>query len=218
MWMASHTLNGAFARALYLAAVIVSYMGGLAIFRHFHRSFFEQSLQLFAPMITMAFLAADYLTFMDPMAKFKPMCLLSAAYGIINNVGNDVAGTTCFVLTGHLTQITNAIVDQFSSANSRSICDPGMVRSASVVFGFFFGAFAAWSVVKFCPSLKDRGLLSLMGIVYGALLQGNFALYIMCVILSIVILLLLFQAFALVREGAKCVCAVLLQLVVVLSR
>ena len=44
-----------------------------------------------------------------------------------------------------------------------------MIRSSSVFFGFFFGSFAAWSGVKFHPSLKDRGLLSLMGTVYGAL-------------------------------------------------
>ena len=170
MWMASHTLNGAFGPAMYLAAIIVSYMGGLAGFRLMYQSLKDQSLQLFAPMITAAFLAADHLTFNNPLAKLVPMCLLSAAYGIINAVGTDMAGTLCFVLTGHLTKITNAVVDRFSSlAGKKPIDAAGMIRSSSVFFGFFIGAFTAWSGVKFYPSLKDRGLLSLMGTVYGAL-------------------------------------------------
>ena len=45
-----------------------------------------------------------------------------------------------------------------------------MFRSVSVFSGFFFGALAAWGGVKYVPSLKDRGLLSLMGTIYGALL------------------------------------------------
>ena len=98
MWMASHTLNGAFARALYLAAVIVSYVGGLAIFRRIYLSLVEQTLQFFAPVVTVAFLAADYLTFVDPIVKLKPMCLLSGTHGIINTTGNDVAGTNVLYL------------------------------------------------------------------------------------------------------------------------
>ena len=196
MWMASHTLNGAFARALFLAAVIVSYVGGLAIFRHIYLSLVERTLQLFAPMITVTFLAADYLTFMDPMAKLKPMCLLSAAYGIINTIGNDIAGTTCFVLTGHLAQITNAFVDQLSSANlvKRPLCVASIIQSSSVFFGFIFGAFAAWSIVKFCPNLKDRGLLSLMGTIYGALfLHEQLANYCMIMIIIATLLCLFFH-------------------------
>eukprot|EP00563_Minutocellus_polymorphus_P012022 CAMPEP_0181074184 /NCGR_PEP_ID=MMETSP1070-20121207/29472_1 /TAXON_ID=265543 /ORGANISM="Minutocellus polymorphus, Strain NH13" /LENGTH=381 /DNA_ID=CAMNT_0023155295 /DNA_START=27 /DNA_END=1172 /DNA_ORIENTATION=+ len=170
MWLASHTLNGAFGPALYLAAIIASYMGGLAMFRRMYQSLKEQSLQLFAPMITAAFLAADHLTFVDPMAKLVPMCLLSAAYGVINSIGIDMAGTLCFVLTGHLTKITNAIVDRFSTLAAKKPIDAaGMFRSSSVCFGFFFGAFAAWGGVKVLPNLKDRGLLSLMGTIYGAL-------------------------------------------------
>jgi len=170
MWMASHTLNGAVGPVLYLAAVIASYMAGLAVFRRTYQSLQEQSLQLFAPMITAAFLAADHLTFVDPVAKLAPMCLLSGAYGIINAVGTDMAGTMCFVLTGHLTKITNAIVDRFSTlAGKKPIDAAGMFRSVSVFSGFFFGALAAWGGVKYVPSLKDRGLLSLMGTVYGAL-------------------------------------------------
>uniref|UniRef100_A0A7S0AU85 Uncharacterized protein n=1 Tax=Minutocellus polymorphus TaxID=265543 RepID=A0A7S0AU85_9STRA len=145
-------------------------MGGLAMFRRMYQSLKEQSLQLFAPMITAAFLAADHLTFVDPMAKLVPMCLLSAAYGVINSIGIDMAGTLCFVLTGHLTKITNAIVDRFSTlAGKKPIDAAGMFRSSSVCFGFFFGAFAAWGGVKALPNLKDRGLLSLMGTIYGAL-------------------------------------------------
>ena len=170
MWMASHTLNGFAAPALYLAAVIASYMAGLAVFRRTYQSLQEQSLQLFAPMITAAFLLADRLTFVDPVAKLAPMCLLSGAYGVINAVGTDMAGTMCFVLTGHLTKITNAIVDRFSTlAGKKPIDALGMFRSVSVFSGFFFGALAAWGGVKYVPSLKDRGLLSLMGTIYGAL-------------------------------------------------
>ena len=170
MWMASHTLNGFAGPALYLTAVIASYMAGLAVFRRTYQSLQDQSLQLFAPMITAAFLAADHLTFVDPVAKLAPMCLLSGAYGIINAVGTDMAGTMCFVLTGHLTKITNAIVDRFSTlAGKKPIDALGMFRSVSVFSGFFFGALAAWGGVKYVPSLKDRGLLSLMGTIYGAL-------------------------------------------------
>ena len=170
MWIASHTLNGLAGPVLYLAAVIASYMAGLAVFRRTYQSLQEQSLQLFAPMITAAFLAADHLTFVDPVAKLAPMCLLSGAYGIINAVGTDMAGTMCFVLTGHLTKITNAIVDRFSTlAGKKPIDALGMFRSVSVFSGFFFGALAAWGGVKYVPSLKDRGLLSLMGTIYGAL-------------------------------------------------
>ena len=81
-----------------------------------------------------------------------------------------MAGTMCFVLTGHLTKITNAIVDRFSTLAGKKPIDAfGMFRSVSVFSGFFFGALAAWGGVKYVPSLKDRGLLSLMGTIYGAL-------------------------------------------------
>jgi len=170
MWMASHALNGLVGPFLYLSAVLGSYMAGLAVFRRTYQRLSEQSLQLFAPMITAAFLAADHLTYADPVAKLVPMCLLSGAYGIINAVGTDMAGTMCFVLTGHLTRITNALVDRFSTlAGKKPLDAAGMLRSSSVFLGFFLGAAAAWGGVQVWPSLQDRGLLSLMGTVYGAL-------------------------------------------------
>lgn len=170
MWLASHTVERSFGLMLYLLAVIGSYMGGLAIFRRVYMSLKEQSLELFAPMITAAFLAADYMTFVNPMKKCAPMCLLSASFGIINAVGTDMAGTLCFVVTGHMTKIANAIVDRISGlAGKKRIDMPSFIRSAYVCVGFFLGAFAAFAGVKTFPSLKDHGLLSLMGTVYGGL-------------------------------------------------
>jgi len=170
MWAASHVLNRSFGLAAYLFGVIGCYMAGLAIFRRTYQSLKEQSLQMFAPMITAAFLAADYMTSMNPLRKWPSMFLLSAAYGIINAVGTDMTGSLCFVITGHITKITNSIVDRYSGlAGNKSIDRPSFIRSVYVCLGFFLGAFAAWTGLMAFPGLKDRGLLSIMGTVYGAL-------------------------------------------------
>ena len=168
IWLASHVLNQSFGLAAYITAVLLSYMSGLAIFRKMYGSLKEQSLELFAPMVTAAFLAADYLSAANPAVKWPSMCLLAGSYGIINSVGTDMAGTLCFVLTGHMTKMTNSIVDRFSE-EKKKIDSSAFIRSSSVCAGIFLRAVAAWASLKAFPHLLQRGMLSFMGTVYGGL-------------------------------------------------
>lgn len=171
MHAARHVSQGNLGLFVYLLGVISSYFIGLASFRTIFLQQKDKSLKYLAPIVTLAFLAADQLSFMNPLRKWPAMFLLSASFAILNAIGTDMTGTMCFVVTGHMTKIANALHDRFSKLTSFKKIDlPSFNRSIFVTFSFFLGAFAAWASNAAFPALKERGLLSIMGLVYGTVL------------------------------------------------
>lgn len=171
MHAARHVSQGNYGLFVYLLGVISSYFIGLAGFRTIFLQQKEKSLKYLAPIITLSFLAADQLSFMNPLKKWPAMFLLSSSFAILNAIGTDMTGTMCFVVTGHMTKIANALHDRFSKLTSFKKIDlPSFNRSIFVTFAFFLGAFAGWASNAAFPTLKERGLLSIMGLVYGTVL------------------------------------------------
>ena len=72
--------------------------------------------------------------------------LLSFAWGIVNQIGNDVTGTLIFVVTGAMTRISYMLVDRVSrTAGRKAISNEGLLMSLSVIGGFIIGV--AWAVL-----------------------------------------------------------------------
>ena len=185
-WMASHFVEGNYGLAAYMLAVVASYVAGLAMFRRTYLSLKGAALKLFGPAIAATFLASDFLAWKHPASllygKALPVCMLSAGFGVINSVGTDMCGTLCFVLTGHLTRITNAVFDRLSYTAGRKEIAPaamsGLLRSASVCVGFFLGALSACVTLRRRPHLNADarvGMFGLLGLAYGVLFSWQYA-------------------------------------------
>ena len=72
----------------------------------------DKSLKYLAPIVTLSFLAADQLSFMNPLRKWPAMLLQVVVLPLKNAIGTDMTGTMCFVvITGHMTKIANALHD-----------------------------------------------------------------------------------------------------------
>jgi len=171
MWMAFAATEARYVDIVYYASVIASYLVGLALFRKTDLSLREQSMKVCASLVTGLFIGSDVI-FHLTNRKWLPVMMLASGFGIINSVGMEVAGTLTFVITGHMTKLTNQAFDRFSRTAGRkhlSAAEWEAVKlNASVIGGFFFGAFFA-CILKSKDLIRRTGLFSVMGIVYGAL-------------------------------------------------
>lgn len=87
-----------------------------------------------------------------------------------NAVGSEVSGTMTFVVTGHLTKLTNQFVD-WVGGSSKQLSKPektAVVLNASAFFGFFAGAAFA-CVLRSRQWLNNFGIFSAIGVSYAAL-------------------------------------------------
>ena len=97
------------------------------------------------------------------------MLMLASGYGIINSIGAEVAGTLTFVVTGHMTKLTNLAVDRLSSQQKQPLTvteKNATMENAAVVLGFFGGALWACAVRQ---SLKRTAEFALLGVLHGTL-------------------------------------------------
>jgi len=172
--MASAVVENRYKDVLYYASLIVSYMVGVASFRRADVTLKERSLKVCSPIVALLFIGSDMVSYVNPGSRWIPMMLLSVAFGMVNSVGSEVGGTLAFVLTGHLTKITNLIFDRVSRTAGRKKLtekDWEAARQSSVVIaGFFVGALSACQIFNVFPQFLQRGAFSAIGSLYGLLL------------------------------------------------
>jgi uncharacterized membrane protein YoaK (UPF0700 family) len=192
MWMARGIADGNWAEVLYYATVIASYVAGLAWFRavtaakstpNGGESKPRTRLNLCAGAVCALFVGSD-IVFAKTQARFVPVAFLAAAFGIINSVGTEFAGALTFVVTGHLTRLTNLLVDHrffsFSSSSrlQKQQQEPwsaqdqkAAIQNVAITVAFFAGALFAFGLSRIqCLQHSRRlGAFSVMGALYGAL-------------------------------------------------
>lgn len=154
----------------YYISVIASYLLGLVVFRKTNLSLKERSMSACALVVTTLFVASDCIHCSYGGARWIPVMLLASAFGIVNSVGSEVAGTITFTTTGHLTKLTNQIVDRLSRTAGRKKLTPtdrvAAIQNAIVILGFFGGALWACLLRSF-KVLKFE--FAVMGCLYGIL-------------------------------------------------
>lgn len=172
MKMALALVESQYRNVAYFASVIVSYVLGLAAFRRTDLTLKEKTLGASAFVVAGLFIGADVCYATTGGARWIPIMLLSLAFGIINSVGTEVAGTLTFVVTGHMTKLTNQVVDRWSRTAGRKPLTAqaklAAVENSAVLFGFFGGAlFAGFLASR--GLVHKSGIFSVMGILYGLL-------------------------------------------------
>lgn len=174
MWFATALSEANLPSAIYYVTVITSYIAGLISFRKAELTFQQKSLSKFcAPLILSLFVLADALSSTLGI-RWPSAALLSFGFGIINSVGTEIAGTLAFVVTGHMTKLTQMFTDRISrQAGKKTITETQKEtakQSWTVIGGFGSGAFAACVAHKLFPQLLSRwGGFTILGLFYGLL-------------------------------------------------
>ena len=188
MKMAIAIIDGRYHDTIFYTSVILSYMMGVGIYHRAELSIYKDEgviRALFAPIVATCFVLSDNLLLLPTAATttattaaatffelFIPASLLSFAWGIINQIGNDVTGTLTFVVTGAMTRISTMTVDRLSrTAGRKTMPKDNLSLALSVIIGFILGA--AWSA---CVSVHisqqyylNRRAFSIIGVIYGLL-------------------------------------------------
>lgn len=185
MWMALSLVERNFNDTLYFLSVIVSYLLGSAFFRRAaakDRGSHTRSSSLLrvSALVTAFFFVGSDVVFGTTSSRWSAVIMLAMGFGVVNGVGQEVAGTLTFVVTGHLTRLVNQLVDRVSRRVGRRRMTPEekevAVRNASVFVGFFGGALWACFLLK-CRSRMvastfgeaTEGLFAIIGLLYGML-------------------------------------------------
>ncbi|GMH49514.1 hypothetical protein TrRE_jg12904, partial [Triparma retinervis] len=116
--------------------------------------------RVLSPIVLALFLLSDTL-----LSSPRPtLRLLSFAYGLINSVSIESAGTITCMLTGHMHKLANAF------AEGKLWKDKVQRRSAAVLAGFAGGACLSVVGFKVVPGFMGRGLRTTLGAFYFTLL------------------------------------------------
>ena len=92
--------------------------------------------------------------------------MIALAYGAINSMGTDFAGTLTFVVTGHVTKLTHLATDVIVENKALTEADTVAAQQCvSVIGGFFVGALASFYLLS-KKLLLQRGFFSMLGIAY----------------------------------------------------
>ena len=159
-------------KVCYYASVFVSYLTGVAVVRRCRHWPPRRILRTVGTVVLTLFVAADVMCYAPPWwpsSRFIPVSLLAVAYGMINSIGTDFAGTLTFVVTGHLTRLTHLLTDRVFDGKRLTPQDVQTAQlSLSVCGGFTAGAVSAFYLHTRGQLLRP-GLFSLLGISYAAL-------------------------------------------------
>jgi len=180
LWMALAVIESRYLDVAYYASLIACYCAGVGTFRRADLTLQSKSLTLVcAPMATAFFIGSDICSSWIGTGRWLPMMLLATGFGVINSVGAEVAGSLTFVITGHLTRLTNMFVDRVSrTAGRKKLTDADKAArdmNVSIFGSFFAGAATACAIAA---SAKQGGKLgtwlwkytfSLLGTSYGLL-------------------------------------------------
>jgi uncharacterized membrane protein YoaK (UPF0700 family) len=172
MWMAVAMVEQRYMDVAYYASVIGSYLAGLSIFRQTDLSVKDKELPICAFLVASLFVGSDLL-FKMYQSRWIPMMMLATGFGIINSAGQEVTGTLTFVITGHMTRLTNQVVDRISTTAGRkkwTLADKqGLVQNIAIISGFFGGAAFA-GVLRAKGILMEKiGVFSGIGLAYAGL-------------------------------------------------
>jgi uncharacterized membrane protein YoaK (UPF0700 family) len=172
MWMAVAMVEQRFMDAAYYLSVILSYITGLSVFRRTDLTQKEKTLPICAFLVAGLFVGSDLL-FKLYQRRWIPMMMLAMGFGIANSVGQELTGTLTFVITGHMTRLTNQVIDRVSRTAGRkklTLADKqSFVQNFSIILGFFGGAaFAALLRTKRFLETQNW-VFSAIGLSYAAL-------------------------------------------------
>ena len=155
----------------YFSSVIVSYIFGMAMFRRLDLTYRKKTLRVCGLVVAALFIGSDFL-YAQTKSRFLPVVMLASGFGIINSIGSEVAGTLTFVVTGHMTRLTNLFVDRLSRQRGRKeLVDKdwdGVKQNSGVIGGFFVGALFA-VLMKSKITNFAAGAFAAMGVLYGML-------------------------------------------------
>jgi len=179
MWMALAVIESRYKDVAYYASLIACYCAGVGMFRRADLTYKSKSLTLVcAPIATSLFVGSDILNSYIG-GRWLPMMCLAIGFGVVNSVGAEVAGSLTFVITGHLTRLTNMFVDRFSRAAGRmklTDADKTARNMNLSIFGSFLAG--AGTACAIAASAKGGGKLgswiwkytfTILGVSYGLL-------------------------------------------------
>jgi uncharacterized membrane protein YoaK (UPF0700 family) len=176
LWLAKALTEQQVVLALYYASLIIAYIAGLVLFRRFELGVRKETMHLCSLVVASLFIASDAIDFMHG-GRWLPVAMLASAFGIINSVGSEVAGTFTYVVTGHITKSTNILVDRISRSRGRkrlTEMDRMFINDAvTVTAGFFSGALLASLMAK-SQALFRPGVFAGLGVLYGLLFYWHF--------------------------------------------
>lgn len=170
MWMARAAVERNFTDVLYYMSMIGSYILGLAAFRKADLELRDKSLRLCSVLVLALFAGSDIIHNMYNKTRWVPMMMLATGFGIINSIGSEIAGTLTFVITGHLTRLTNQLVDRISRKAGRQKTNKSVIfQNVSVLGGFFLGAGFGCYLIAYRNWLTLPWNFSLLGFLYATL-------------------------------------------------
>lgn len=167
MWLSRAVVEQNVSTVFYYISVVCSYMTGLSISRCLRNQPPTTILRTVGAGVMALFAGADWLFYGLGVSRWIPVCMLALAYGAINSMGTDFAGTLTFVVTGHVTKLTHLATDVI--VEDRPLTEADMVAAqqcVSVIGGFFVGALTSFYLLSKKLLLK-RGFFSMLGVAYG---------------------------------------------------
>mmetsp|Transcript_18546 Transcript_18546/g.28032 ORF Transcript_18546/g.28032 Transcript_18546/m.28032 type:complete len:304 (-) Transcript_18546:32-943(-) len=143
LWWARSLVRCQFGMVGYYTSVIASYISGLVVHQ-------KQPKIRAAALVGLLFVASQFAPY-----KVVAVSLLAMGFGIINSIGQDIAGTLTFVITGHMTKLTHDVLGG----------SKGERMNWTVIGSFFLGGI--WSfLVK--PLLSYRNQFFALGALYSS--------------------------------------------------
>eukprot|EP00543_Licmophora_paradoxa_P004732 CAMPEP_0202454346 /NCGR_PEP_ID=MMETSP1360-20130828/12112_1 /ASSEMBLY_ACC=CAM_ASM_000848 /TAXON_ID=515479 /ORGANISM="Licmophora paradoxa, Strain CCMP2313" /LENGTH=228 /DNA_ID=CAMNT_0049073649 /DNA_START=279 /DNA_END=965 /DNA_ORIENTATION=+ len=175
LWICRSITEANFPRVGYYLSVIAAYIFGLVAFQKAELTWDERSVsKVCAPLISTLFILADTLSFYFPTVRLPSAMMLSFAYGVINSIGTEIAGTLVFVVTGHMTKLTQMYTDRIGrQAGKKKLGEKekaAALQSCLVIGGFAMGGLASCVAYNTFPSLLTQwGGFTILGVLYGLL-------------------------------------------------
>ena len=172
MWLSRAVMERNTQTMLYYVSVFASYMTGLSLVRLMRNREPRTILRRTGAAVVALFVGADVLFYGAGFSRWIPVCMLAAAYGGINSMGTDFAGTLTFVVTGHVTRLTHLVTDLLVEQKPlKQLTEPEVLAAKqclAVSGGFFAGALTAFYLLSRNLLLR-QGFFSTLGMGYGLL-------------------------------------------------
>lgn len=102
MWLSRAISEGNIPTVCYYLSVFVSYLTGLSVVRSMRNENPKTILRGVGLAVATLFVGADWLFYGMGLSRWIPVCMLAAAYGGINSIGTDFAGTVSYSVVNAL--------------------------------------------------------------------------------------------------------------------
>ena len=163
--------DASFAKVRYFALIIGAYMCGASLYRFLELRRDGQRMPLaVAPLLLGLFVATDLMTLLFPSSRL-PGLLLACGYGLINTLSLGVCKTITCMLTGHMQNVGNAVVDTALGRSLGAARERILARS-SIVLAAFVAGVSLSALSRNLPVVAANPLLhgfSLVGLAYALL-------------------------------------------------